>query len=170
MASEKPDLIDPWSFNHPVPNNVQLKVGDRGSFYYSSVALAADDGDIDVPPIFFGTSDHQATTVGTFFISNGKIDGDIMGLVNDGRTRFDESYPVKEDYELCLRCIAEDGGIVAARFLYWHNRHWADPGGCRDYRTQEMERDCIDRLIAAYPGYIRKVTKGGSEFSIQLEF
>jgi hypothetical protein len=93
-----------------------------------------------------------------------------MGILNDGRTRFDERYAVKEDYELCLRCIKEDGGIVAARHFYWHNSHWTDEGGCKDYRTAETEKRCIDMLMKEYPGMIRQVTKGGSEYSLKLEF
>ena len=92
-----------------------------------------------------------------------------MGLVNDG-IRFDPEFPVKEDYELCLRCIRDDGGIVGARYLFWKNSHWADDGGCKDYRTQEMEDDAIQKLIKMYPNRIKKITKGGSQYSIRLDF
>jgi len=93
-----------------------------------------------------------------------------MGILNDGRTRFDESFPVKEDYELCLRCIKEDGGILGARYLYWHNEHWTGEGGCKDYRTQAMEEKAINKLMSMYPGFIRRVTRGGAEYSINLDF
>ena len=49
------------------------------------------------------------------------VTASFMGIVNDGRTHFDERFTVKEDYELNLRCIKEDGGVVAARYLYWKN-------------------------------------------------
>jgi hypothetical protein len=105
------------------------------------------------------------------FIWHTYVTASCMGILNDERrTRFDESFPVKEDYELCLRCIKEDGGVVGARYLYWVNSHWTDEGGCRDYRTQEMEREAIERLMKMYPGLIRKVTRGGSEYSIELDF
>ena len=92
-----------------------------------------------------------------------------MGLVNDG-IRFDPEFPVKEDYELCLRCIKDDGGIVGARFLFWKNSHWVDDGGCKDYRTQEMEDEVIQKLMRMYPNHIKKITKGGSQYSIRLDF
>ena len=98
------------------------------------------------------------------------ITASCMGILNDGRTRFDENFPVKEDYELCLRCIKEDGGIVGARYIHWRNDHWKSAGGCKDYRTQEMELMAIRRLMRLYPGMIRKITRGGSEFSIELDF
>lgn len=97
------------------------------------------------------------------------ITGSCMGIVNNG-IRFDESFPVKEDYEICLRCIKEDGGVVAARFIYWENSHWSDDGGCKTYRTQEMEETCIRQLVAKYPKQIRRVERKGQEFCIQLEF
>lgn len=103
------------------------------------------------------------------FIFHTYVTASCMGIINRG-LRFDESFPVKEDYELCLRCIKEDGGVVGARYLYWENEHWAGEGGCRDYRTQEMEEDAIKRLMRMYPGLIRRVTRGGSEYSIELDF
>lgn len=73
--------------------------------------------------------------------------------------------------------IAEDNGIVAghgrvlaARFVHWQNSHWGDDGGCKTYRTQEIETDCIRRLMKMYPGYIRQITRGGSGYSIELNF
>lgn len=98
------------------------------------------------------------------------VTASCCGMRADSGLRFDESFAVKEDYELCLRAIRDDGGVVGARYVYWVNGHWRDRGGCRDYRTQEVERDATDRLMKMYPGLIRKVTRGGSKFSIQLDF
>ena len=73
------------------------------------------------------------------FLFRSYVTASCMGILNDGRTRFDESFPVKEDYELCLRCLKEDGGLLAARYVHWTNSHWTDAGGCGEYRTQQME-------------------------------
>jgi hypothetical protein len=96
------------------------------------------------------------------------ITASCMGIINDGRTYFDESYPVKEDYELCARCIVEDGGVVCAQYLYWVNLHWDTAGGCHDYRTQAMEIDCIKRLRRTYPGLVRVVQRKGNDFAIEI--
>jgi hypothetical protein len=96
------------------------------------------------------------------------ITASCMGIVNDGRTKFDESYPVKEDYELCARLIREDGGVLSAQYLHWVNSHFRDPGGCRDYRTIAVERDCISRLSKAYPGVVRVAHRLGNEVSIEI--
>jgi hypothetical protein len=98
------------------------------------------------------------------------VTGSFMGIINDGRTRFDERFQVKEDYELNLRCIQQDGGVVAARYLYWENSHWTDAGGCTTYRTQLVELRCIKLLAKLYPGLIRKITRGGSRYAIEIEF
>lgn len=58
-----------------------------------------------------------------------------------------------------------DGG---AQYLYWVNEHWSTAGGCADYRTQSMERDCIRRLIRDYPGMIRAVERAGSVWNIEI--
>ena len=96
------------------------------------------------------------------------ITASCMGIINDGSYLFDESFPVKEDYEICLRHLEEFGGILAARYLYWQNSHWGDDGGCKSYRTQKMEAKAIKDLVKRYPGRIRKITRGGSDYSIEL--
>lgn len=98
------------------------------------------------------------------------VTASCMGMFPDSGLRFDESFQVKEDYELCLRCVVEDGGVVGARYLYWENHHWGTDGGCKDYRTQAMEEDAIRRLQRMYPGMVRRVKRGGVAFSIQLHF
>lgn len=103
------------------------------------------------------------------FLFHSYVTGSCMGIVNRG-LRFDETFPVKEDYELCLRCIRDDGGVLAARYLFFSTNHWSDKGGCREYRTQEMEERAVNELMTRYPGFIRRVTRGGSQYSVELEF
>ena len=96
------------------------------------------------------------------------ITASCMGIINDGEYYFDESYEVKEDYEICLRHIVEKGGILAIRYLHWENSHWNDEGGCKSYRTVNIEEKCIRQLIKQYPSLIRLVTRKASNFTIQL--
>jgi len=102
------------------------------------------------------------------FIFRTYVTASCMGIVNDGRTRFDPSFKVKEDYELNLRCLREDGGVLGARFLFWSNEHWTQEGGCKDYRTQDMERDAIRRLQSMYPGMIRVTKRANSPWCIEV--
>lgn len=96
------------------------------------------------------------------------VTASCMGIINDGEYYFDEEFPVKEDYEICLRHIVDKGGILGARYLYWENSHWGDDGGCKDYRTISMERDCIKKLIKKYPSMVRSAKRKANEFTIQL--
>lgn len=96
------------------------------------------------------------------------VTASCMGIVNDGTYRFDESYPVKEDYEICLRHITEYGGILGVRYCYWQNEHWTTEGGCKDYRTIALERDAIKRLAKQYPGMIQRAKRKANTFTIAL--
>ena len=102
------------------------------------------------------------------FLFRSYLTASCMGVRAESGIRFDESFQVKEDCEIGLRCILEDGGFLAARYLFWSNHHWHDEGGCHEYRTQRMERETIARLKRKYPGMLRQVTRGGSEFSIEI--
>lgn len=114
----------------------------------------------------------EAMLMGVFpyrpFIWHTYLTASCMGLVNDGSYRFDESFPVKEDYEIGLRHLAEFGGVVAARFFHWQNHHWGGNGGCGAYRTQAMEDDCIARLMKMYPGWIARVKRKGTGYAIEV--
>jgi len=103
------------------------------------------------------------------FIFRTYITASCMGILNDSGIRFDERFVVKEDYELCLRCLKEDGLVIGARFLHWQNRHWTTEGGCKTYRTSEVEANATKLLESMYPGLVERAPgRGGSEFSIEL--
>lgn len=96
------------------------------------------------------------------------VTASCMGIVNDGEYLFDEEYKVKEDYEVCLRHIRDKGGILAVRYLHWENEHWTTDGGCKDYRTVQMEKDAIKLLARSYPGMVRRALSKANKFTIEL--
>ena len=96
------------------------------------------------------------------------VTASCMGLINDGEFYFDEDFKVKEDYEICLRHIVKYNGIVGIEYLHWENDHWESGGGCKDYRTIEIEKDAIKRLHRLYPGMIRSAKRVSNKFTIQL--
>ena len=104
------------------------------------------------------------------FLSRSYVTASFMGIVNDGSYLFDEEFIVKEDYEIGLRHVKEFGGVLCARHCYWENSHWADDGGCKDYRTGALELKMIKKLMDKYPGQIRQIKRGGSGYSIEVEF
>ena len=102
------------------------------------------------------------------FLTRSYVTASCMGIVNDGEYLFDPEFKVKEDYEICLRHIKDKGGILAVRYLHWENEHWTTDGGCKDYRTIEMERDAIKKLIKLYPNMISSAKRKANEFTIKL--
>jgi len=98
------------------------------------------------------------------------VTASCMGIINDGEFYFDPNFPVKEDYEICLRHIKKYGGILGIRYIHWENEHWTTPGGCRDYRTIAMEKKAIKDLIRMYPGMIQGAKREANQFTIQLNF
>lgn len=123
------------------------------------------------------STDGELRSVYTYrpFIFQTYATASCMGLINGeqgGRPalRFDPSFPVKEDYEITLRAVREDGAIVGARFFCWRNEHWSTPGGCREYRTGEMEMAAIRRLQRMYPGQVAHKPTPSSPYTIALHF
>lgn len=96
------------------------------------------------------------------------VTASCMGIINDGEYYFDENFKVKEDYELCLRHIKDKGGILGIRYLHWENEHWSTEGGCKDYRTIDMEREAIKKLIQMYPNMIKSATRKANQFTISF--
>lgn len=121
-------------------------------------------------PVFGVATQSAARSVYPYkpFLWASYVTASCMGVLPG--IRFDERYKVKEDYELCLRCVRDFGGIVAARFCYWENSHWSDEGGCKDYRTRAMEMEHIGMLMKDYPGQVRRINRGGVDVSIELQF
>lgn len=96
------------------------------------------------------------------------VTASCMGIINDGEYLFDEKFVVKEDYEICLRHIKDKGGILGLRYLHWENEHWTTDGGCKDYRTIEIEKQAIKDLNRLYPNMIRSAKRKANTFTIQL--
>lgn len=106
----------------------------------------------------------------TPFLLRTFITANFIGIINDGSLYFDESYVVKEDYEIGLRHIEMFGGVLGLRYLYWEEEHWETDGGCKDYRTEQIELNAISKLIKRYPKYVRKAVKKGNVYDIRLNF
>jgi hypothetical protein len=102
------------------------------------------------------------------FLFNGVCLGSCMGIINDGSYYFDESFEVKEDYELTLRHLTERGLTVRSNILFMQHEHTQLKGGCRDSNRIDKEKKAIKRLIKMYPGMIKEAKHRGTSFSIQL--
>lgn len=102
------------------------------------------------------------------FLFNGVCLGSCMGIINDGTYYFDESFEVKEDYELTLRHYTDRGLTVRSNILFMQHEHIQLRGGCRDSSRILKEKEAIKKLINLYPGMIKEAKHRGTSFAIQL--
>ena len=102
------------------------------------------------------------------FLFNGVCLGSCMGIINDGTYYFDESFLVKEDYELTLRHFIERGITVRSNILFMQHEHTQLRGGCRDSKRIDKEKEAVKRLITMYPNMIKEAKHRGTSFAIQL--
>ena len=102
------------------------------------------------------------------FLFNGVCLGSCMGMINDGTYYFDESFEVKEDYELTLRHLTERGIAVRSNIIFMKHEHTQLRGGCRDSKRIEKEKKAVKRLIDMYPNMIKEANHRGTSFAIQL--
>ena len=102
------------------------------------------------------------------FLFNGVCLGSCMGIINDGTYYFDETFEVKEDYELTLRHFTERGITVRSNIIFMQHEHTQLRGGCRDSKRIEKEKSAVKKLITMYPGMIKEAKHRGTSFAIQL--
>ena len=102
------------------------------------------------------------------FLFNGVCLGSCMGVINDGSYYFDETFEVKEDYELTLRHFTERGITVRSNIIFMQHEHTQLRGGCRDSNRISKEKEAIKKLIKMYPGMIKEAKHRGTSFAIQL--
>jgi hypothetical protein len=102
------------------------------------------------------------------YIFNSYCLGSCMGIINDGSYYFDETFEVKEDYELTLRHFTERGITVRSNIIFMQHEHTQLRGGCRDSNRIEKEKLAVKKLITMYPGMIKEAKHRGTSFAIQL--
>ena len=102
------------------------------------------------------------------FLFNGVCLGSCMGIINDGSYYFNETFEVKEDYELTLRHFTERGITVRSNIIFMQHEHTQLRGGCRDSNRISKEKIAVKKLITMYPGMIKEAKHRGTSFAIQL--
>jgi hypothetical protein len=102
------------------------------------------------------------------FLFNGVCLGSCMGIINDGSYYFDETFEVKEDYELTLRHFTERGITVRSNIIFMQHEHTQLRGGCRDSNRILKEKTAVKKLITMYPNMIKEAKHRGTSFAIQL--
>ena len=102
----------------------------------------------------------------TFFMKNrvsvNKIFiGTIFGIL-DTHLRFDETYRVKEDYELCLRLLSKGKRLLRFDNVSPIAKH-KTAGGCADEWKSQQYRQYAERLVFTYPDIVKMNPKRAGE-------
>lgn len=54
--------------------------------------------------------------------------------------RYDETMPLKEDYDIYLQHLYHNKRILRVNYVFYEKRQYGKPGGCSTYRNQDTER------------------------------
>lgn len=72
--------------------------------------------------------------------------------------RYDESLPLKEDYDFFLQNVKHFGGAIRLNPVHYKCDHQKLSGGCQQYRTKSFEKENMDRLITKWgSGCVRAI-------------
>lgn len=81
----------------------------------------------------------------TPFSTSSYISASLMGFVKND-LRFDESIPLKEDYDYVIQNCNKYRGALRLNMFSLKKKDHKNLGGCADYRNMIVERDNFDRL------------------------
>lgn len=84
--------------------------------------------------------------------------GCMMGFMPNTKMRFDQNFPLKEDFELSLRVIREGSHTLRLNNLCL-NATFHTKGGCHSLWNSEgdnVNETCCRRMLAKYPSLVTK--------------
>lgn len=85
----------------------------------------------------------------------------------DSGLRYDHQFPLKGDYDLTCQHLAKYGRVARCDNILASFAYGQGSGGCVAYRTPEMERDVIEKLMAKWPGVITPNPKREGEVRLR---
>lgn len=71
---------------------------------------------------------------------NHVILGPFMAHMQGTEIRYDETIPLKEDYDMSLMHLWKYRGVLRVNYGFYHAKHGKQPGGCAGIRNIEAER------------------------------
>lgn len=94
--------------------------------------------------------------------------GNLMGIVVDDQ-RFDERLKVKEDYDFSLQSLHRHRKIIRSNKYVWRVEHHDTEGGCKSYRTLQVEKDAIEILRQKWGKKIVRPHFRKGEYEIRVQ-
>ena len=107
-----------------------------------------------------------------FFMSNaidpaGFCISSMSGIISSD-IRFDETMPLKEDYDFTLQHVKAFKKVARFNNVCIDALHYTNKGGCQDYRSDDRESEAVDILLGRYPTLIRLNPKRKNEIIIDI--
>ena len=101
------------------------------------------------PSLIFGRWEKNKYSYYNFII------GTMCGIITS-ELRYDEEYPLKEDYDFTCQNIKAFGGSLRCNEIRLEAAHVTNKGGCQEFRTLELDKEMCVKLLEKWPNYIRK--------------
>jgi len=95
----------------------------------------------------------------TPFSFNNVVLGPFGGFLN-ADCRYDETLPLKEDYDMCLQMLNKHRKILRINYAHYVCKQHTNMGGCADYRTIQKEKEQFDLLQKKWGSKIVKRDNG----------
>ena len=95
--------------------------------------------------------------------------GSFVGYAKGITLRYDESLILKEDYDYTVKVWMQTG--IALRFnqVYTNAEHYDNEGGCKEYRTWDLEDEVAAILMKRYPKYVKPHPRREHEVLLRLK-
>lgn len=81
--------------------------------------------------------------------------GTFSGITAENTLRYDETIPLKEDYDFFIRSVQESKRVLRFNYIHYQADHLNKAGGCQEYRTKELEKDNADALKAKHGSAVK---------------
>ena len=86
-----------------------------------------------------------------------------FGVHIKSKTRYDESIPLKEDYDIALQHLKEYRGILRINSCFYACKQSENAGGCASIRNYKREKENFDRLRKKWGSEIIQNDKGSKK-------
>ncbi len=93
------------------------------------------------------------------------IIGDLFAA--SGECRFDETLPLKEDYDFTCLHLAFYGRVARIGDFLAEYSHYKNRGGAVAYRTEKLEQETCSRLLERWPQYLHPHPKRKNEMVLR---
>lgn len=93
------------------------------------------------------------------FNTKAVILGPLSCHLSDSEIRYDETLPLKEDYDLAIQHLNKYRGILRLNKYHYNCKQSVNPGGCATYRNREREEQQLKALQRKWGSKIVKQDK-----------